>query len=98
MFDNLDFFRLVERNRHAVEVMLDVRRARTTPRCTSGSKPRRTRRRRSVAEQVRMIAALGAVTGFDDWAPTLLREADPLTLQTELTATVRDMLRVTQPV
>ncbi len=52
----------------------------------------------SVAEEVRMIAALGAVTGFDDWAPTLLREADPLTLQTELTATVRDMLRVTQPV
>ena len=28
-----------------------------------------------------MIAALGAVTGFDDWAPTLLRDADPLMLQ-----------------
>jgi hypothetical protein len=51
-----------------------------------------------LAEEVRMIAALGAVTGFDDWASTLLREADPLTLQTELTATVREMLRVSQRV
>ena len=30
----------------------------------------------SVAEEVRMVAALGAVTGFDDWAPTLLKDAD----------------------
>ena len=53
----------------------------------------------SVAEEVRMIAALGAVTGFDDWAPTLLKDADPLVLQHELTATVRDMLGASaQPV
>ena len=45
-----------------------------------------------------MIAALGAVTGFDDWAPTLLKDADPLVLQQELTATVRDVLQVTREV
>ena len=39
-----------------------------------------------------MVAALGAVTGFDDWAPTLLANADPLVLQTELDAAVRDVL------
>ena len=39
-----------------------------------------------------MIAALGAVTGFDDWAPTLLKEADPTMLQEELSAVVRDVL------
>jgi AcrR family transcriptional regulator len=51
----------------------------------------------SVAEEVRMVAALGAVTGFDDWAPTLLKEADPAVLQEELGAVVRDVLRVNQP-
>ncbi len=45
-----------------------------------------------------MVAALGAVTGFDDWAPTLLKEADPQTLQEQLSAVVRDVLQVTQRV
>ncbi len=39
-----------------------------------------------------MIAALGAVTGFDDWAPTLLKTADPSILTAELSAVVRDVL------
>jgi hypothetical protein len=51
----------------------------------------------SVAEEVRMVAALGAVTGFDDWAPTLLKNADPRVLQQELVATVRAVLQVKQP-
>jgi hypothetical protein len=39
-----------------------------------------------------MIAALGAVTGFDDWAPGLLIEAPMADLRAELTAAVRDVL------
>ena len=46
----------------------------------------------SVGEQVRMICALGAVTGFDDWAPTLLQEASPETLRSELVASTRRIL------
>ena len=45
-------------------------------------------------EEIRMIAALGAVTGFDDWAPTLLAASPPEMLRAELTATVRDILRL----
>jgi hypothetical protein len=46
----------------------------------------------SLRDQVRMIAALGAVTGFDDWAPGLLIEAPMADLRAELTAAVRDVL------
>ena len=33
-----------------------------------------------------MVGALGAVTGFDDWAPTLLQEASSDALRAELIA------------
>jgi AcrR family transcriptional regulator len=46
----------------------------------------------SLREQVRMIAALGAVTAFDDWAPELMTEAPMPQLAIELTAVVRDVL------
>ena len=39
-----------------------------------------------------MICALGAVTGFDDWAPTLLQEAPPEVLRAELIASTRRIL------
>ena len=90
MFDHLDFFRLVERNHHVVEVM--------SRRRLVGGAPADARARREggalggvvdVAEEVRMIAALGAVTGFDDWAPTLLKEAPAELLQAELVASTR---------
>jgi AcrR family transcriptional regulator len=97
IFDYLDFFRLMGSNRHVVEVCLEAvehdhteMHARIEAAAHAAAS--------SVAEEVRMIAALGAVTGFDDWAPTLLANADPLTLQAELTATVRDMLRVSRGV
>jgi len=97
IFDYLDFFRLMGSNRHVVEVLLEsVEHDHTEMHARIEAAAHAAAS--SVAEEVRMVAALGAVTGFDDWAPTLLREADPLTLQTELTATVRDMLGVTQPV
>jgi hypothetical protein len=41
-----------------------------------------------------MVAAVGAVTGFDDWAPTLLATSPPDMLRAELTAAVRDILRL----
>ena len=44
------------------------------------------------ADTTRMIAAIGAVTGFDDWAPTLLKSADPDALRRELTTAVNDVL------
>jgi AcrR family transcriptional regulator len=43
-------------------------------------------------QQVRMIAALAAVTAFDDWAPRVLADADPATLSAELVAVTRDIL------
>jgi AcrR family transcriptional regulator len=96
VFDYLDFFRLVDRNRHVVELQLE-RAKRDHAEMHTRVEAAAHAAASSVAEEVRMIAALGAVTGFDDWAPTLLKEADPQELQRELTATVRDVLRVTQP-
>ena len=98
VFEHLDFFRLVERNRHVSEVIMEAfasieehqqMHARVEKAASAAAS--------DVIEQVRMVAALGAVTGFDDWAPTLLKDADPLMLQQELSTVVRDVLRVTQP-
>jgi AcrR family transcriptional regulator len=97
IFDYLDFFRLVDRNRHIVELMMVAAKRNHAEMHARVERAAHTAAS-SVAEEVRLVAALGAVTGFDDWAPTLLEEADPLTLQAELTAVVRDMLRVSQPV
>jgi hypothetical protein len=47
-----------------------------------------------LAQQVRMIAALGAVTAFDDWAPRLLAETEPAALHAELVAVTRDILQL----
>ncbi len=106
IFDYLDFFRLVDRNRHTVELMM-VAAKRNHAEMHARVEAAAHAAASSVAEEVRMVAALGAVTGFDDWAPTLLKEADPAMLQRELSAAVRDVLglkrartrvRVTQPV
>jgi AcrR family transcriptional regulator len=106
IFDYLDFFRLVESNRHNVEIMLEAvmrdhaeMHARVEAAAHAAAK--------SFEQEVRMLAAIGAVTGFDDWAPTVLKSADPEALQRELSAAVRDVLglkrarsraRVIQPV
>ena len=97
IFDYLDFFRLMGSNRHVVELLLEsVQHDHTEMHARIEAAAHAAAS--SVAEEVRMIAALGAVTGFDDWAPTLLKDADPLVLQQELTATVRDVLQVTREV
>jgi AcrR family transcriptional regulator len=93
MASKMSVFRLLQRNRSAIEqlggwqeLMVDhmqmhERVERTVQRMTS-----------SRHDQVRMIAALGAVTGFDDWAPTLMEEIPMPELQAELTGAVRDIL------
>ncbi len=48
----------------------------------------------SFAEQVRFVAALGAVTAFDDWAPELLFGSPLPELKHELITTVRSILQL----
>jgi AcrR family transcriptional regulator len=105
IFEYLDFFRLVDRNRHIVELML-VDSKRDHAEMHTRVERAAHRAASSVAQEVRMVAAIGAVTGFDDWAPTLLKEAGPDMLKAELSAVVRDILglkrarsraKVTQP-
>ena len=95
LYDNLDFFRLLERNRRSVELLTESfvsmqehlqmhQRVEAAAHAAASSVP----------EEIRMIAALGAVTGFDDWAPTLLSSSPPEMLRAELTAAVRDILRL----
>jgi AcrR family transcriptional regulator len=97
IFDYLDFFRLVDRNRHIVELMM-VEAKRDHAEMHARVEAAAHAAASSVAVEVRMVAALGAVTGFDDWAPTLLKDADPRMLQEELSAVVRDALQVSRPV
>ena len=44
-----------------------------------------------------MIAALGAVTGFDDWAPGLLAHAPAEELLAALQAAIHDILGLPRP-
>ena len=93
-YDNLVFFRILERNRHSVELLSEFlsnqEHLQMHPRVEAAAHTAAS----SVQEEIRMIAALGAVTGFDDWAPTLLATSPPEMLRAELTAAVRDILRL----
>lgn len=93
IFDYLDFFRLVDRNRYTVELML-VHAKRDHAEMHTRVERAAHAAASSISEEVRMVAAIGAVTGFDDWAPSLLKHADPAMLQEELSAVVRDVLRL----
>ncbi|HEY7105605.1 MAG TPA: helix-turn-helix domain-containing protein [Acidimicrobiia bacterium] len=95
IFENIGFFQLVERNRHSMEQLHDTfaeleghlalheRVEAAVQRAAAG-----------VEEQIRMFAALGAVTAFDDWAPTLLADGPPEVIQRELRAAVHSILGV----
>ena len=48
----------------------------------------------SPQQEIRMVAALGAVTGFDDWAPTLLTATPHDVLSAELSGAIRDILKL----
>ena len=94
-FDNLDFFRLLDRNRHSVELLnqsfavmhehLQMHERVEAAARAAASTPQ---------QEIRMVAALAAVTGFDDWAPTLLASSPPELLRTELAAAARDILKL----
>jgi AcrR family transcriptional regulator len=93
MASNMALFRLLQRNRGAIEQVGGW------PEAMDDHKQMHERVEQAVIdmtpsrrEQVRMIAALGAVTGFDDWAPRLIQDIPMAELQAELTAVVRDIL------
>ena len=93
-YDNLAFFRLFDRNRHSVELLSEFFSTQEHLQMHQRVAAAAHAAASSVQEEIRMIAALGAVTGFDDWAPTLLAASPPEMLRAELTATVRDILRL----
>jgi AcrR family transcriptional regulator len=94
IFEHVAFFRLLERNRHSMEALdktfheleghLELHeRVRSAVHAVAGD----------VAEEIRMFAALGAVTAFDDWAPKLLADGPHDVIQRELCAAVHAILR-----
>jgi AcrR family transcriptional regulator len=93
IFANLAFFRLMDRNRTALD-HIDMRDAILDEHVDLHERIEAAARAKGadLREQVRMITAIGAVTGFDDWAPGLLTETPADELRVELTAAVDDLL------
>jgi len=94
LFEKLDFFRLMDRNRHSIELMTEALKRHDHIRMHERVEKAAHAAAASPRDEIRMIAALGAVTGFDDWAPTLLAESPPEMLRAELNATIRDILKL----
>src|SRR6478736_5793767 len=92
--NNLVFFRILERNRHSVELLSEFLATQEHLQMHQRVEAAAHAAASSLQEEIRMIAALGAVTGFDDWAPTILTTSPPDVLRDELTAAVRDILRL----
>jgi AcrR family transcriptional regulator len=93
MTGNMPVFRLLQRNRGAIEQVGGWRELMTDQTQMQDRIERAVIEKASGRrEQVRMIAAVGAVTGFDDWAPNLMEEIPLPELQAELTAAVFDIL------
>ncbi|HVX18303.1 MAG TPA: helix-turn-helix domain-containing protein [Acidimicrobiales bacterium] len=94
-FERLDFFRMIVRNRASLAAHQAAREAFSDHEEAHARLERTVRQMSSdLGEQVRMVAALAAVTGFDDWAPTLMVETDPVVLREELLGVVRQILGV----
>ena len=95
MFEFVDFFKLMIVNRAVVQQVLDG-----TELIEDHQQMHEQVMKAVLAasddlgERVRMVAALGAVTGFDDWAPTLLTETPTEDLRRELVAAVRATLGI----
>lgn len=94
MMELTDFFGLITVNRAAVEKVLEGS-------AFGDHRQMHERVDRAVlaasddlGERVRMVAALGAVASFDDFAPSLMTATAPEDLQAELRAVVRDVLRL----
>jgi len=95
IFENVSFFQLIDRNRHAMRELHDTvedlaeqfdlhERVQSAVHAAAAD----------IGQEIRMFAALGAVTAFDDWAPKLLLEGPPDVIQRELQAAVRNILGV----
>jgi AcrR family transcriptional regulator len=95
MFEFVDFFKLMITNRSVVQQVLDgteiiedhERMHERVMKAVLAASD-------NLGERVRMVAALGAVTGFDDWAPTLLTETPTEDLRRELVAAVQATLGI----
>jgi AcrR family transcriptional regulator len=90
---DLVLFRLLQRNRNVIEQLggwheADSDHLQMHERLEASVRAKAS----STHEQVRMFCALGAVTGFDDWAPNLMTDIPTLELAAELAGTVRDIL------
>ena len=91
MHDNFDFFRLVERNRAVLghldraeggfgsdHAEMHVRFEEIVQKLTP-----------DVGERIRLVSSIAAVTGFDDWAPTILFQSD----RSEIVAGLKEVVR-----
>src|SRR5262245_52558386 len=88
MLVHIDFFKLAQRNRQAVEELDSVvRHSDMHERVTAAIGEKAA----DLPQHIRMVAALGAVTAFDDWAPELVTDR-PDEVVAELRAAVRDIL------
>ncbi len=91
-FEHREFFALVERNRPALEAAKGT--IFSDHRQMYERVDRAVRDKGDLRQQIRMVAALAAVTAFDDWAPGLFAESPPDTLRAELIAATRDILQL----
>jgi len=94
-FEHVAYFRLIQRNRGSVEQVSqafeDMRDHivfhEQVEKAVHASAA-------DLRQEIRMVAALAALAGFDDWAPTLLEETPPAVLRQELSDTLRDILEL----
>jgi AcrR family transcriptional regulator len=97
LHEHLDVFMLMQRNRTAIgqleglSPLADHRQMHVRiERAVRHASP-------DLAGQIRLVAAVATITGFDDWAPTLLLESPPEELRAGLKATVAAILGLRPP-
>jgi AcrR family transcriptional regulator len=93
IFDHIAFLRFVERNRYSLrQLHLTFNELEDHVALRRRVEAAVHEAAENVEEEIRMFAALGAVTAFDDWAPKLLADGPSEVIQRELRAAVHDIL------
>ncbi|MGH8991039.1 MAG: TetR/AcrR family transcriptional regulator [Acidimicrobiia bacterium] len=88
MLEHFDLFKLTLRNRQAMaELQSAIEHSGKNEKIRAAIRDKAA----DVPQQIRMIAALGAISAFDDWAPDLLTD-EPEVVVAELRAATRDIL------
>ena len=88
MLEHIDLFKLTLRNRQAMaEFQSAIEHSGKNEKIRAAIRDKAA----DVPQQIRMIAALGAITAFDDWAPDLFTD-EPEVVVAELRAATRDIL------